>query len=655
MDFLLTDLSGLLLGVLLGFGLILLPGLGLTRLLERAGLDSGRGWPRIAWALILAFSLLPAVDALLVRVAGLPAMIALHGLLALYALAGHAAWRVRSATPLLGAVLLWLCIVAFDSVDFVIGGKLNQSLLYIDLVKHAATTHAIVRDGLPFQDPFFARPDKAGYYYYFYLWSAAIEWTSGLTISPRMAFSASLFWAGLALPAGMWCVAQAAGLVRPGRERAFMALIALFCFVSGVDLIMMGLYYQLTHLLASQSDWWNTTVGFAIHSSLGVPHHMTAMTAGWTALLLLTRAQALGGRRAMLLSAAAGLAVATCFGSSVWIMLTIAPVLVGWGCLSLWQRKPYVALAGLVALVAAAMQLSDLVHYREDSGLPIALTVRPFTLIIPQGEWWSLLHLALLPLNYGIEFGIFAWGAIAWWRRPDRPAPTPMGRLLLATAFCALFIATFLKSTIINNDLAWRSIWFTQFAAIVWTAALLQGPERRLRNMGRVAKVALALGLAAAIWDVVGLRFVRPPYVSAFDGALIADRPDDDDQRTVYEWATRHLPTQAVIQHNPALHRRMFDFGLYGTHRTGVADREARLFGARADDVTARIAMLRPIYSRPIAPADIVRRARSAGIDYLLFTSADPVWVRFRGPPPSVRCLYRQPLACLVRVEDIQP
>lgn len=655
MDFLLADLSGLLLGVLLGFGLILLPGLGIARLMEHAGLDSGRGWPRIAWALILAFSLLPAVDALLVRVAGLSAMIALHGLLALHALAGHAAWRARPATPLLGAALLWLCIVAFDSVDFPIGGKLNQSLLYIDLVKHAATTHAIVRDGLPFQDPFFARPDKAGYYYYFYLWSAAIEWVSGLTISPRMAFSASLFWAGLALPASLWCVAQAAGLVRQGRERAFMALIALFCFVSGVDLIMMGIYYQLTHLLSAQSDWWNTTVGFATHSSLGVPHHMTAMAAGWTALLLLTRAQALRGWQAMLLSAIAGLAVATCFGSSVWVMLTIAPVLIGWGCLTLWQRKPHVALAGLVALIVAAMQVSDLVHYRQDSGIPIAFTVRPFTLIIPQGGWWSLLHLALLPLNYGIEFGIFAWGAIAWWCRPDRPAAMPMGRLLLVTASCALFIATFLKSTIINNDLAWRSIWFTQFAAILWTAALLQGPERRLRDMGRVAKVALALGLAAVAWDVVGLRFIRPPYVATFDGALIADRPDDDDQRAVYEWATRHLPVQAVIQHNPALHRRMFDFGLYGTHRTGVADREARLFGARADDVATRIAMLEPIYTQPISPADMMRRARSAGIDYLLFTSGDPIWSRFRGPPPSVRCLYRQPLACLVRVGDIQP
>ncbi|WP_088182616.1 hypothetical protein [Sphingobium sp. Z007] len=655
MSFFLADLAGLLLGVLLGLGLILLPGIGIARLMERAGLDSGRGWPRIAWGLILAFALLPAIDALLVRRLGLPAMVVLHGVLALYGLAGWRMWRVRLTTPLLWPVLLWLCIVIFDSVDLPMGGRLNQSLLYIDLVKHAATTHAIMRDGLPFHDPFFARPGGVGYYYYFYLWPAAIEWMGGTVISARMAFTAALFWAGLALPAALWRVGRDAGLIRAGRERAFIALIALFCFTSGVDLIMMALRFAATGVVEAQSDWWNTAVGFAVYSALGVPHHLTAMIAAWTALLLLSSAQDRRGRQAAALSIAAGLAVATCFGSSVWVMLTIAPVLVGWGCLSLWRRNPTVAIAGVAALLAALVQIADLLHFRQDAGFPIALTVRPFTLLIPEGGWWSLLHAALLPVNYGIEFGIFAWGAIAWWRRSDRPASTLMGRLLLTNALCALFIATFLKSTILNNDLAWRSIWFVQFAAMLWTAAELQGPTGRLRDRRWGVKAALALGIAAVLWDVVGLRLIRPPYVATSYGALIANRPDDDDQRAVYEWATRHLPTQAVIQHNPALHRRMFNFGLYGTHRTAVADREANLFGASAADVAARIATLAPIYAQPVAPSDIARRARHVGVDYLLFTASDPVWSQSKGPPPAMRCVYRQPSACLVRVRDIQP
>ena len=592
MGFFLTDLSGLMLGVLLGFGLILLPGFGIVRLLERTGLHAGNGWPRVAWALILAFALLPAIDALLVRGAGLPAMWVLHGALALHALGRPGSLRVNLAVLPLLAVPLWLGIVMFDAVDFSIGGRLNQSLLYIDLVKHAATTHAIVRDGLPFQDPFFARSGGVGYYYYFYLWSAAIEWIGGGFISPRMAFTAASFWAGLTLPAALWCVGVEAGLVRAGRARAFITLITLFCFTSGADLVMMWLRYATTGLVDAQSDWWNTTVGFAVYSSLGVPHHVTAMIAAWTAMLLIVRAQRLDGARAHSLSAVAGIAIATCFGSSVWIMLTIAPLLVGWGCLSLWRREPSLAIAGVVALIIAAVQIADLLHSRHDSGFPIGVTVRAFTVLMPEGRWWNLASAALLPLNYGIEFGIFAWGTIGWWRMRDRPAPTPMARLLLASALCALAVATFLKSTIINNDLAWRSIWFTQFAAILWTAALLQGPEVRLRDTGWGVRALLALGLAAVLWDVVGLRFIRPPYIATSEGDLIAARVDDDDQRAAYEWANLNLPPQVIIQHNPALHRRMFDFGLYGTHRTGVADRDATLFGASAADVTARIAML---------------------------------------------------------------
>lgn len=650
MSYMLSDIAGLLAGVLLGLGLILLPGLGLVRVLDRTGLDSGTGWSRVGWALVLAFALMPAVDALLIRAFGLPAMLLLHGALALYALGRPADFRISLREPMLVAILLWLGIVLFGSVDFMIGGRLNQSLLYIDLVKHAATTHAIVRDGLPFHDPFFARPGGVGYYYYFYLWSAAIEWIGSPLVSSRMAFTAALFWAGLALPAALWCVARAAGLIRPGRGRTFLALIALFCFTSGADLIMMALRYATTGMVEAQSDWWNSTVGFAIYSTLGVPHHMTAMIAAWAALLLLCRARERTGRHATALVIAAGLAIATCFGSSVWITLTIAPVLVGWGCLSLWRRDPHIVAAGTVAILAASVQIADLLHFRQDSGVPLALTVRPFTLLIPDGGWWSLLHLALLPVNYGIEFGIFAWGAILWWRSKDRPAPTRMGQLLTVTAICSLLVATFLRSTIINNDLGWRSIWFAQFVAILWTAALLQGP-RDLRDQSWVVKALLALGIAAVCWDMAGLRFIRPPYVAASFGELLVARPDDADQRATYEWAARHLPADAVIQHNPALHRRMFDFGLYGTHRTGVADREANLFGAPAASVAARIAMLGPIFQSPLPRADIVRRARQEDIDYLLLTSGDPVWQAMNGP--SLSCLYRRPHTCLVSVKDI--
>ncbi|KMS57350.1 hypothetical protein V473_03775 [Sphingobium cupriresistens LL01] len=651
-----ADIIGLALGLLLGIGWLLLPGVGIASLFDRFGVDCGRGWDRLSWALLLAVTLLPAIDALLVRVGGMALMACLHGALALIALmqprqfmpAGRSGWML--AAPF---IMLWAIVVAFVFVDFSVGGTLNQSLLDLDLVKHAAVTGAIAREGLPFADPFFARPGFVGYYYYFYLWPAALLWSGGGVIDARMAFAAADFWAGLALIALLWRIAVDARLIRIGRERAFLNLLLLFCVTSGADLLMMVVRLIASGKIEAQSDWWNTEIVFALRSTLWVPHHMTAMIAAWGAFLLLARAQHCATSARWVLAGAAGLGIATCFGSSVWIMITAAPILVGWGVLALRRREPLLPVAGLVALVAASVQLSDLLSYRHDSGLPIAFAVRPFTVLLPEGGGWIWLHLALLPFNYAMEFGIFLWGTIGWLRsrRFDRREPVQM--LLLASAACSLLIASFLKSTIINNDLAWRSIWFAQCAAMLWTAAWLQGPTPTLRGQPLTFRLLLALGIAAVVWDVVGLRLIRPPWFRTSFSELISPRADDDDQRRVYERAARLLPANAVIQHNPALHRRIFNFGLYGVQRTGVADREANLFGASQDAVQRRIARLRPIFETALNPQDMRRRAQAEGIDHLLFASVDPIWRADGGPPVGLRCRIREPLACLVSVKDI--
>ncbi|SEJ31457.1 hypothetical protein SAMN05518849_10517 [Sphingobium sp. AP50] len=654
-DLFFADLLGFLAATLLGAVWIFLPGTGLARLVALTGQDMGRGWPRIGWSLLLAFTLMPAIDALLVRAGGMIAMAGLHGLLAIYGLLRPrllwpdrvADWRI--AVPLL---LLWLGIVGFDFVDFPTGDNLNQSLLDLDLVKHAAVTSAIAREGLPFVDPFFARPGYVGYYYYYYLWPALLHWSSGFLINARMAFAGSVFWTGLAFVSLLWRISAEGGLIRPGRIRAYMGLILLFCFVSGADMIVMLLRLLVTGRVEAQSDWWNVAVNFAVHSTLWVPHHLTAMIAAWGAMLLLARAQETSQPGRWALTAAAGAGIATCFGSSVWMMLTIAPVLVGWGCLAILRRDALLPFAGIVALALASVQIADLIAFRHDSGLPVAFNVRPFTVLLPEGGAWTWLHLVLLPLNYGIEFGIFGVGAIAWLRsgqyRPDNAVQT----LLVASALSSLLVATFLKSTILNNDLAWRSIWFAQCAAMIWTAAWLQGPTPRLRDHPRMM-ILLALGMMAVAWDVVGMRLIRPPYVATSFSELISPRADDDDQRRVYEWAAHALPLKDVIQHNPALHRRIFNFGLYGVQRTGVSDREANLFGASPEAVRQRVALLRPIFETHLSSGDIRRRAEAAGVDHLLFASVDPIWRKIGGPPEGLRCERREPLACMVAVKDI--
>ncbi|WP_420145212.1 hypothetical protein [Sphingobium sp.] len=655
-DLLIADCSGLIVGIMMGVWWMLLPGAGLARLFERFGVDCGRGWDRMAWSLLLAVAILPAIDALVVRGGGMAAMAGLHAMLALLALpkarslflAQNARWPI--AAPL---ILFWAIIVAFAFVDFNMAGSLNQSLLDLDLVKHAAVTGAIAREGLPFTDPFFARPGYVGYYYYFYLWPAAIQWAGGAWVNARMAFAAGVFWAGLAFVALLWRVAVDAGLVRPDRERRFVGMILLSCFLGGTDLIFMVLRYSVVGNVEAQADWWNTEVVFALRSALWVPHHLTALIAVWVGWLLLVRAQAAQGRNRWILAFAAGLAIVTCFGSSVWIMLTAMPVLIGWGCISLWRRDPTLAVAGICALLVASFQLADLLTYRHDSGMPIALTVRRFTVLIPDDPGWGWLHAVLLPLNYAMEFGIFMWGAVMWWRMGAFDRREPVQWLLVASTGASLLVGSFVKSTIINNDLAWRSIWFAQCAVMLWTIAWLQGPGVSLRRQRPSFYLLLALGLMTVTWDLVGLRLIRPPWFRTSFTELISLRADDDDQRRIYEQAARMLPVDDVIQHNPALHRRIFNFGLYGIQKTAVADQEANLFGASPNAVNRRIAILRPIYERPLSRQEIVARARAVGVDHLIFASVDPVWQQASGPPPGLHCRFRQPLACLVSVKDI--
>lgn len=654
----LGDLVALLVAIAGGLIWIMLPGTGLLHLFDVGADRWGRGWQRLGWALLLAFTILPAVDALVARAAGLNAVAGCHAVLALLALR-RATWLKpraegwRIAAPLL---LIWLFIVIFAFVDMKVGGMLNKSMLEYDLVKHAAITSAIAHQNLPFTDPFFARPAAVGYYYYFYLWPAAIQHFGPSFLDGRMAFGAATFWAGLAFPALLWRIGADSGLIRQGHMRRFTALILLFCFLSGADLIAMGFRFLWTGTVTGQSDWWNCEIGFAVHSMLWVPHHMTAVIAAWTAMLLLVRVGERDATARWPLAVAAGLGIATCFGSSVWIMLTIAPVLTIWGAISLFRRDMTLLLAGIVALLGASIQIADLLAFRDDGALPIAFAIRPFALFFPDGGDGALFNLALLPLNYAAEFGIFAWGAIMWWKRDLRWPRHPVQILLLASALFSLLISSFLKSTIISNDLGWRAIWFAQCAAIIWTAAWLHDRPHWFRERALSFKLLLILGLAAVIWDIVGLRLIRAPYapVAGF-GTIFTARASDEGERGIYRWAAIHLPAHDVIQHNPVLKRRAFNFGLYGVQRTGVADVEANLFGASPRAVEQRIALVRPIFDTPLPPASIRIRAQAAGIDHLLFASDDPVWGKAGGPPPGLRCNVREPLACLVSVKEIQP
>lgn len=650
MSYMFQDLAGLALATVLAPLVLYLPGLGLVRLLSRAGLAVEGYWQQVGWAMLLGLTILPVFDTLAIRVAGIPAMLLLNAALAIWGTPLlKRPDRSASLVPFILLALIWWLVCAWSLVDADIDHRLYQSLIALDMVKHAAVIAQITREGIPFSDPFFARDGIAGYYHYFYVWPAAITWIGGEAISARMAFTGTVYWTGFGVAALLWRIAADAAYIRPGRSRRLLILAIMLSFVAGADLLFMALRYLMVHRIEPEIDSWNTEIRTLGTSILWVPHHVSAMVAAWTGMLLVTRAPP--GNR-LLLGAAAGAAFATMFGESAWIALTIAPLLAGWTMLRLTRRDGTLLIAGAMALLLSLPQFHDIVHGRAPGAFPIGLGVRAFTVLFAGDtlttQLWCLI---LLPLNYGLEFGLCGLGAYLYWRARRRPDSRGMAvrQLLLWSTVTALIIASFVKSVIIDNDLGWRAVLFPATAVLIWTLRLAQSVPS-IRKLHPLALALLILGSAGTAWDLFGLRLIRPPYFPVRPIEVNNSPPTAYALRQAYGWADANLPERAIIQHNPAITQRVLDFGLYGYHWPAVADEQAYLFGAGTKATADRMALLTPIFNHPLPAQDIIRRARSARIDYLLFTQRDSVWRLQGGPPAALPCVYRSTLVCIAPV-----
>lgn len=647
MHFFFEDMIGLAAAIPLAVLLILVPGFGIASLLERAEiLPKDRN--STAWSLVLGAVLLPAVDALLLRWLGMPSVLLLHAVLA--AVGFRAVLQAAGRLPLRwwGAIAGCWLLAAWANVDFDWSGRLYQPLMVIDGVKHAAVIGALASGGVPLHDPFFARPGAAGYYYYFYIAPALIHWIGGTLIDSRAAFAAATFATFLAFAAMLILLADAARLIPDGARRRFLGVAVFLCCLSGLDVIGGLWIWMRTGEIIAQLDWWSEEVRWTLTSILLVPHHIVAVIAVYAGCLLISPAERSGvAMRAGL----AGLAFATAFGCSVWIAVAAAPILALWwlyertqlGTRAMWALP----LSGMTALIVSILQIVDIEVGRAASGVPLEFYMRPLgpIRVLPNsiGEW--IVHLAVTPGGYLLEFGIFALGAIAFFARGRfaESRSTPIGRLLLVSAPVALLLVTFLRSALLYNDFGWRAVWLAQVPAMLWTASILSSQPKLMRSPAWTA--ALALGMIAVVWDLTGIRLIRPYYFLTF---VNQDPALDYDLRGTYAWIDRNVPRGTIVQHNPSAQPRALDFGLYNDRRVAVADSEARLFGADQRAVEARLGLLRPIFRQAMPPAELVRRASAAGAGGLLLTGADPLWRAAGGPPRGWHCDYRSPHSCVM-------
>lgn len=647
------DLIGLGAGALLAALLLVMPGFGLLKLGDRYRLSPDEPFRRLCWALVLGPVLLPAIDALLLRWLGMAAVLAPHVALSCLGAAGAFSTLKRITPGWWLAVLGAWAAVAWANVDFDWNGGLYQSLSVFDTVKHGAVTAAIATRGVPFGDPFFARPGITGYYFYFYIGPALIRWLAAPVVDNRMAFAAATWVTLIAFPAMLLLLADKAALIAQDTRRRFARIVTFLCCVQGFDVIAGLVVWAGTGFTLKQLENWSPEIRWALTTILWVPHHVTALIAVFAGALVLSSNRGSAAGRA----AIAALAFATAFGCSVWIALGAALILGVWWLVEWRERGAEMAfwalpLSGAVAAVLLLPQFHDLIVGRTAGPFPLAFTVHG---VGPDpGEPHSigdiLLRLALLPLADFVQFGVFAIGTFLFFRRGGLAAmrSTSMGRLLLCAFPIALFMATFVRSTIIYNDFSWRTMWFAELPALLWTASVLNARQEPLWRSA-MWSAAIGLGLAATAWDLVGLRLIREPRFKVMLTVVNAHPEVDYNLRGTYRWADRALPAGMIVQHNPA-DLRGIDFGLYGNRPVAIADFQARLFGADQRDVLRRGAMLKPIYQAPLPVAEIRRRASAEGVGAILLTSADPLWQSAGGPPRTWTCAYRSPNSCVMVV-----
>jgi hypothetical protein len=542
------------------------------------------------------------------------------------------------------------------------------------MVKHAATIQAIVDTGAPPVDPFFARPTPSGYYYFYYTLGALVERLGLSLVDARAAFAGTTVWTGTALLALAAELLSRAGYKGSADRRRLHPILIALLLVSALDILPIS-------LMGASGTWaptlgaWNEEVTPWLQSLLWVPHHVTALIAIWAALLALNAVIApesgkMGPRQLGVVLMFAALALVSALGASIWVTLAGVFTVALWLAVLTWERRwravAIVVGAGVLAVLLAAPHLHDLIADRQDQRFPMAPTIRAFKMfdILVKARWIKAVgRTVLLPLNYGLEFGVMALGAALFlvrakagqlWRDANGVA-----RLLILSAVAGLMLGTFLKSTIIFNDLGWRVMLFPQTTFLVWTCLALRDQiDRPIRRSADKAIVMawsflLVVGYLTTVYALFGLRFYGVLKTPCSIRCSAADPAIHRQLRDAYAWLGRHTPPAEVVQQRPGPYR-VFDFGLYGRNRVGVADNQATLFGASGTAVKARIAVLSPIFTTRMLAAEAALRARSQGVDILIAKATDPAWTARGSWVWTTPPLYAAPMVRVVAVRGLE-
>ncbi len=501
------------------------------------------------------------------------------------------------------ALLVWSLIALFVTIDFSWGKNLYMSVVCFDYEKHVAIANSLMQNGVPPTNPMFNPGHSVGLYYY-YFWftiAALIAKCSFHQASAYASTIASTMWTGMAF---IGLVYNLQKFFYPGQEKTLKTSLFLL-FVSGLDILLVApinYFGQLTNKpqALDSVEWWSLDqVSAWLEMLVWVPHHITGCIAVFSGIFLFLSYEKNKWKNTI----ASAICFASAFGSSVYLALVGISSLCIYILICFLKEKTNSSLSNIFKLLAALAVVfvlvlpfySDLhsINANNESKIKVAVRSsglircliepehRNFTHIIkdqiglaqPDTSNWAE-NLFLLLINYPFELGFYFLAALLYWHKRPIQKEDWLALSIFATS---LLIATFLRSTIHNNDLGWRGLIPAQLILLLWSAQYLSTYKINFKKTTCIALQALLIiGAATTFYDIYLLRFSQ---LNPNRELQECDPKKNYAVRLAYQNLLSKYPPNSIIQANPNHARDPF-MGLYSERPTLVSDNEyGPLFG----------------------------------------------------------------------------
>lgn len=564
-------------------------------------------------------------------------------------------------------IALWVVLSVITVSDLQIAERLYFSSNSYDLTTRVSVTNAITRTGVPPVNPSYYPGQPVllnSLYYYWYILASIVDQMGGTWVSAYQAMLASISWAGILLFATLATYLR----IRDGQagknawKKSFLG-IQLFV-IGGLDIIMVmiiisNFYFRLGELpFQGQLEGWNMPIMSWMNALAWVPHHLAAALACVIALLISVYDMDRKYVDRIAASVIVGLAFASAFGLSVWVMFVFAIFWLVWGGSLIFEKKyqqiVFMIFSGIYALIFVSPFLlgiiSDGSGSPASSNLPLALYIRPFMIISLLPDFHptilNILNLIFLPMNYLFELGFFFLMGILWiqeiYKQKKETSSIYKAEFILVVT--TILVLSFIYSNIIViNDLGIRGWLPLQFILVIWSADIIYkfcySSKWLSLKMFEGIQGTKTLKIILASTMIIGMFTMASEFlVLRTWHILMGANPENNtpiwlnpdgariySARLAYKYIDTSLPTNLIIQNNPSgfLDRPI---GLYGMRQSAISDRTA--YGIPQEIYLSKVEEVSQIFKmenlQDWHPVDEL--CNKHFIDILIITTTDNLW-----------------------------